>query len=373
MAAIQPIVMPKWGLAMEEGTLTRWTVDEGQPIAKGQEIADIETTKIANVFESPVGGVLRRRVAPEGETLPVGALIGVVADKSVPDAEVDAFVETFNAEFATEAKSGAKGPEPRSIEAGGRRLRVLSIGEDGGTPVLLIHGFGSDLMSWLFNQEALAGDRAVHAVDLPGHGGSDKAVSEGSVPALADAIRDAMDALGLARAHLVGHSLGGAIAARIALDTPERVASATLLAPAGIAPEIAQEFIDGFISESRARKLRGVLEMLVADPNLITADMTEDVLRFKRLDGAESALRTIASANFQGGKQAHQLAGELGAAKPPIQVIVGENDRILPSGHAASLPPAVKVIRLQGAGHLPHMEKSGEVNEAIRAFIKGVD
>ena len=72
---IQPITMPKWGLAMQEGTLAKWSVEEGQAVAAGQEIADIETSKIANVYESPVGGVLRRRVAGEGDVLPVGALL----------------------------------------------------------------------------------------------------------------------------------------------------------------------------------------------------------------------------------------------------------------------------------------------------------
>ncbi len=99
MPAIQPITMPKWGLAMEEGQLARWAVDEGAEISAGQEIMDIETTKIANVFESPVGGVLRRKVVAEGETAPVGALLGVVAEPGVSDAEVDAFVGKFLESF----------------------------------------------------------------------------------------------------------------------------------------------------------------------------------------------------------------------------------------------------------------------------------
>ena len=79
MSEILPIVMPKWGLAMEEGTLTAWLVEGGSEIEKGQEIAEIETTKIANVFESPVSGTLRRLVAKQGDVLPVGALLAVLA------------------------------------------------------------------------------------------------------------------------------------------------------------------------------------------------------------------------------------------------------------------------------------------------------
>lgn len=77
MSDIQPIVMPKWGLAMAEGTLVGWSVGEGSDIQKGDEIAEIETTKITNVFESPVSGVLRRQITKGGEIVPVLSLIHI--------------------------------------------------------------------------------------------------------------------------------------------------------------------------------------------------------------------------------------------------------------------------------------------------------
>lgn len=367
--AIEPIVMPKWGLAMEEGALTKWAIAPGQRISKGEEIADIETAKIANVFESPASGVVRRLVALEGETLPVGALLAVLADPSTPDAEVDAFVVRFQAEFKPAAKSGDSAPATRQIEAGGLSVRTLSVGAGDGAPVLLLHGFGSDLLSWAFTQEALAEGRAAHAFDLPGHGGTSKAISGGGVADLAAATIAVMDALDLQRAHLVGHSLGGAIAAWLALNHPARVASASLIAPAGLGPEINMEFIDGFVGETRARKLKAVLQNLTADPALIGADMVEDVLRFKRLDGAEAALRRIVADNFAGGRQQTLLRSQLAAAGPPIAVIVGEEDRIIPAAHADGLPAAITVTRIRAAGHVPHLEKSAAVNEAIKANI----
>src|SRR5688572_8995468 len=183
MPPIQPITMPKWGLAMEEGLLARWAVDEGAEIAAGQEIMDIETTKIANVFESPVAGVLRRKVVGDGETVPVGALLGVVSEPGIPDGEVDAFIGRFLESFKPAERAEA-GPTAETIDVGGRKLRHLRLGPETGTPILLLHGYGADMSSWMFNQAALAEDRPVYALDLPGHGGSTKDVGEGSVPAL---------------------------------------------------------------------------------------------------------------------------------------------------------------------------------------------
>jgi len=367
MPIIQPITMPKWGLAMEEGMLARWAVPEGADIAAGQEIMDIETTKIANVFESPVGGVLRRKVVADGETVPVGALLGVVSEPGTPDAEVDAFVADFMASFVAAEKS-VDAPAPQTIEVNGQKIRYLKAGPEGGTAILLIHGFGADLTGWMFNQGALAEDFPVTAIDLPGHGGSTKEVGDGSAAALAATVLAAMDVLGIGRAHLVGHSLGGAIAAEIALAAPARAAALTLIAPAGFGAEISGEFIEGFIGESRSRKLRPIIEMLVADPGLVTADMVEDVLKFKRLDGALAALRKVAEANFSGGKQTIALREKLAGIKAPVQVIWGEADRILPAAHAEGLPANIKVARIVGAGHVPYLEKAAEVNALIKAF-----
>src|SRR5688572_27522003 len=350
--------MPKWGLAMEEGVLARWAVDEGAEIAAGQEIMDIETTKIANVFESPVAGVLRRKVVGEGETVPVGALLGVVTDSGVAEAEVDAFIGTFQENFKPAAKGESGAPAPQTTEVNGRRLRYLKAGPEDGTPILMIHGFGADLTTWMFNQAELSRDRPVYAIDLPGHGGSGKEVGNGSLEALAASVLGFMDGLGIERAHLVGHSLGGAVAVEMALGAPDRVIAVTLIAPAGLGKEISQDFIEGFIGETRARKLRPVLEMLVADPAMVTGDMVEEVLKFKRLDGAVAALRSIADASFEKGTQRISLREKLGELKVPVRVIWGEADRILPAAHGKGLPQNVRITRIAGTGHLPHMEKA---------------
>ena len=365
---IQPIVMPKWGLAMEEGVVTAWTIAEGATITKGQEIADIETSKIANVFESPVAGTVRRIVAQTGETLPVGALLAGVADTATSDAELDAYVAKFNEALkaALAAKASEKKPEPETVEIlGGRKIRYMKLGSADGPPIVFVHGFGGDLNNWLFNQEALAEHHTTYALDLPGHGGSSKDVGAGDLASMTAALAAWLDALKIARAHLVGHSMGGAVSLQLAATKPDLVASATLICPAGLGPDIAMEYINGFIEASRGKKLEPVLQMLVANPALVTRDMIEDVLKFKRIDGVDAALKKMRDALYPGGRQADALRDSLGKLKAPVQVIVGAKDRVIPAAHAQGLPGSVKLHVLENAGHMPHMEAASEVNRLI--------
>ncbi|MFO1349723.1 MAG: acetoin dehydrogenase dihydrolipoyllysine-residue acetyltransferase subunit [Gammaproteobacteria bacterium] len=367
---IQAIVMPKWGLAMQEGTLTDWLVEEGAEIKPGMEICDIETSKIASAMESTLGGKLQRRVAEPGVTLPVGALLGVVTDGAVADAEIDAFVGKFQEEFATAAAQAAtEAPKSQTVHVGDTAINYLKLG-DGGVPIVFVHGFGGDLNNWMFNQPVLAGKRATYALDLPGHGASGKAVKDGSLAGLTQLLAGFMDALKIDKAHLVGHSLGGAIIAQLAIEQPAKAASLTLVSSAGLGPEINMDYIDGFIAGSSRRDMKPVLEKLFANTELVSRDMVNDILKFKRLDGVDAALKTIAGAVFANGKQGTVLKDKLAGVTIPVQAIVGAKDQIIPAAHSQNLGGNVKVHRLADAGHMPHMEAVGEVNKLIDAIAK---
>ena len=372
-AEVQKLGMPKWGLSMTEGRLVEWLVDEGAEIAVGDEVAEVETEKINGVVESPAAGVLRRRVASEGDVIPVGGLLGVIASAEASDADVDAFIADFEATFVPGEAEEAAGAEPETVTVGGRTLRFLRQGDGDGAPLVLLHGFGGDLNNWLFNAEPLSTGRVVYALDLPGHGGSAKDVGDGEVTTLVDVVRGFLDALGIERAHMAGHSMGALVAAELALADPERVASLALIAPAGFGPEIDRDYVEGFIAASGRRDLKPVLQRLFADPDLVNRQMVDDVLRYKRLDGVQEALRTLADRLFPDGRQARVIAGRLEDGYPgPVLVVWGERDAIIPAAHAEAAPGRAETHVLDAVGHSPHMEAAGEVNRLLEGFLAGV-
>jgi pyruvate dehydrogenase E2 component (dihydrolipoamide acetyltransferase) len=358
---ITPILMPKWGLSMREGKLAAWLVEEGARISPGDEIMDVETDKIANVVEAADGGLLRRRVGEAGETYPVRALLGVLAPESVSDAEVEAYVAAFETPKAEDEEDAGPAHEFADLAVG--RVRYTSRA-GAGVPVILIHGFGGDLDNWLFNIDALSAKAPVHALDLPGHGQSVKTVDAPGLGTLVDAVTQLMDHLDVPRAHLVGHSMGGLVSGRVAIDHPGRVASLTLIAPAGLGDGINGGYIDGFVGASGRKDLKSVLVDLFADQNLVSRAMVDDLLKYKRLDGVQSFLEALKEALFAGGRQAEGIAAGLAGFSGPVQVIWGAKDAVIPPSHAHAIAGA-RVTVVEDAGHMVQMENASRVNDLI--------
>lgn len=365
---IHPLTMPKWGLSMKTGRVVGWLVNDGAEIVPGAELAEIETEKILGSLEASATGVLRRKVAAVDDQVPVGGLLAVIAESSISEAQIDQFIAEFQTRFVPEpdeAESTAPGCEVADVS--GHSLRYLKRGE-GAEAALLIHGFGGDLNNWLFNHEALAGSRAVYALDLPGHGGSSKRVGDGSLQEFSQILGSFMETVGLSKAHLVGHSMGGAVALNLALAHPQKVVSLALIASAAFGPEIDGEYIEGFITAGRRKELKPHLDKLFCDSKLVGRQMVEDVLKYKRTDGVELALRTLAAQFFPGGRQAVVLRERLGQLSVPTLVVWGAEDRILPSLHGKGLPENIKTEILSECGHMVQMEAATQFNRLIQSF-----
>lgn len=365
---IKPIVMPKWGLSMSEGKVTNWLKPAGSRLAVGDEILEVETDKIAGVVEAGDVGTLRRVIGEPAAIYPVKALLGVIADDEVSDADIDAYVARYVTPAAGDDDDEQAAPRYEFADTPAGSIRYAKRGDGDGT-IVLVHGFGGDLDNWLFNIDALAGKATVYALDLPGHGQSIKKLGEPSLAGLSKAMTGFMDAVGIDCAHLVGHSMGGAVALRTALDAPKRVKSLTLISSAGLGPEINGAYIDGFVTAASRRELKPVLEQLFEDSGLVSRQLVDDLLKYKRLDGVSDALSSLASALFAHGEQASVLAGDLAKVQQPVLVIWGANDRIIPSSHA-KVSTGARIEVIDGAGHMVQMEKAGRVNELVLAHVQ---
>jgi pyruvate dehydrogenase E2 component (dihydrolipoamide acetyltransferase) len=370
---IVPVTMPKWGLSMRLGKITDWVVAEGDEVQAGDDLADIETDKIAGTLESADAGTVRRIVARAGEDVPVSGTIALLAPPGVSDDDLDAAVAQARAVIDAGVPDEAAEPVVETAEIGGRKIRYAGAGQDGDV-VLLIHGYGGDRNSWLFLQEPLAARSRVYALDLPGHGTSTKDVGDGSVDLLADAVAGVLDAIGASgpAVHLVGHSLGGAVAAAVAARDPRRIRSLTLIAPAGFGAEINAGYLRGFAEAQTRRELKPVVVQLFADESLVTRQLVDDLLAYKRLDGVDTALRALLAALVgpDGTTQRIDSAPAIAAlgGDVPVTVIWGSSDRVIPPAQAESVPGATRRL-IDGAGHMPHMERAAQVQAAIEEAI----
>jgi pimeloyl-ACP methyl ester carboxylesterase len=241
-----------------------------------------------------------------------------------------------------------------------------------GPNALLIHGFGSDRMSWLANQPAIETVATVSALDLPGHGASSMDVGDGKLTTLADRIATLIESRGYPELHLIGHSLGGAIALMLAASRPDLVTSLVLIAPAGLGQAVDPSFLSAFPALSEPDETEALLQRLVVRPRLIGKPLVALIVEQLSRPGARQALRLIAEGLTLGASALDAAVIDVVESGIPRLVIWGKDDTINPISLEKLAAFGGEVRFVAGAAHLPHIENPRLVNAEIIAFLTQV-
>jgi pyruvate dehydrogenase E2 component (dihydrolipoamide acetyltransferase) len=243
----------------------------------------------------------------------------------------------------------------------------LLIRAETGTPIVMIHGFGSDGTSWAPLEAQLKGHR-LFRIDLPGHGKSPK-LRINSFNDLVAHLRIAFDNLNLDKAHLVGHSLGGALALAIADTRPRKVASVSLIAPAGLGPQVNGEALLGICRATRPESLAPWLRLLVADEKLISDAYVRQVFSGRADPALRATQSALADVLFPDGVQAFDLRAALDRITAPTRIIWGRQDAIIPWNHVLCAPGRVALHLCDQIGHIPQIEHPEGVGKILRAYL----
>ncbi|RJE89282.1 acetoin dehydrogenase dihydrolipoyllysine-residue acetyltransferase subunit [Paracoccus onubensis] len=225
-----------------------------------------------------------------------------------------------------------------------------------GHPILLIHGFAADASGWAPLEKALGDAREIIRIELPCHGRS-PLVRIGSFREFTRMMVRAFDDLDVAQLHLVGHSLGGAVAAAIADIRPRRIASLSLISPAGLGPEIDGATLYGIARATRTDSLAPWLKRLAARPDAISHDFAKAAMMARMEPELRAAQVELADMLFPDGTQSFDLSAAMARVDTPFKIVWGRQDRILPWRHALRAPDVAGLHLLDKAGHIPHIER----------------
>ena len=254
-------------------------------------------------------------------------------------------------------------PAPATFRSETGALSVTRTKGGTGTPVVLLHGFASDATSWA-PVEAHIKHRPLVRIDLPGHGKSPRLALDGFGDLVRE-VRRAFDDLGEDRVHLVGHSLGGALAVALADTRAKRLASLTLVAPAGLGPEVNGDLLNGICRATRAESLAPWLRGLVANEDIVTDNYVRTVMAGRSDPDLRAAQAAMADVLFPDGVQAFDLRAALARISVPGRVIWGRRDEVIPWRHALRAPGRMALHLFDGVGHMPQVECANEVGAIL--------
>ena len=273
-------------------------------------------------------------------------------------------------------------PQDRFTSVNGVRTRYWAEGGKG-SPVVLVHGLGGFVETWMHNIRPLAANHRVYAMDLLGFGQSDKTPLVRDLNLLVRFINDFLENLQIQYASFIGNSLGGGLVLQYTLDYPQKVEKLVLVDNAGMGRELCADFrfcvlpvINSLFLKQGQNSPARMLDRLVYDPSVITGDFQDFTLKYNSADGAGKALFSVLSAGVnifgQKRKLTRQLLNRLHAVKAPTLVIWGKQDRVIPVAHADIAVKNIPGARLElfdNCGHMPMFEQPEKFNRLVLDFL----
>lgn len=246
-------------------------------------------------------------------------------------------------------------------------------------PVLLLHGYVMSSWAWRMNIEALAASHRVIAMCHKGFGFSEKPRSDYRLESLAECVFEVLDTLKVQRCMVVGHSMGGAIAMRMAIERPERIDRLALVCSAGIRWQLPRVLtslpMPLLVTLSRALFSRPLMKRI-----LRTVGYWKPVVDEVYMDTYMRALQSPGFA-YAAMKTAEEFSGSLSRLHEEISTIQqrslliwGRHDRILPVRVGEILHqmlPESKLVVMEDVGHCPNEENAEEFNQLVLDFMDG--
>ena len=271
--------------------------------------------------------------------------------------------------------------ELKQVEVSGTPLNYVDVGSGDEEPVVLVHGLGGQWQNWLENIPRLAQDRRVVAMDLPGFGLSPEPEGEVSIPGYGRCVNALCDRLGLGKVELVGNSMGGYIAAEVAIQFPERVSRLVLVSAAGIssaetlqAPILTFGRVATALATNSAARHRHLasrrwtrhlsLALVARYPGRLKADLAyEGFFKGAGKGGFDAALRASLDYDFR---------DRLPDVKVPTLIVWGEKDSIIPVRDADEFERLIEDSRkvvMRDTGHIPMAERPQAFNDVVVEFL----
>ncbi|OJY50014.1 alpha/beta fold hydrolase [Pseudonocardia sp. 73-21] len=271
------------------------------------------------------------------------------------------------------------------VDVRGARIHVRESGDPSSEPVLLLHGIGRSLEDWAPQHARLADAYRVISVDMPGFGFSQRLPEPTTLRTLAEGVLGTLDALGEHRpVHVMGNSLGGAVAMQLSVLAPDRVRTSTLVNSAGFGKEvtIALRLLAipglgrGMLGAADRNAMRRTERALFFDGSFVTEERIDHAVEVGRQPGSAvvflEAARALGTLRGVSAGWRSALLAEVARHPKPTLVVWGERDLILPAHHLraarAALPWAQSHVFAE-TGHMPQVEKADEFAQLVRVFL----